>query len=198
MRTHNGFQWELGKEVTTDGDSEKLCNEHWLHYYHHPLLAVLLNPIHAHIINPRLFEVKALGKHLDDKGIKGGCTKMTLVKEIELPEITLNQMIAFAILCALEVYKESTYILWANNWLNNVDRSAIAAYDAAYAAYAVDAVDAVDAAYAVDAAAAYAAVYAVDAADAAYAVDAYAAVYAADAADDINLIKLAKKALKYK
>jgi hypothetical protein len=198
MRTHNGFQWELGKEVNTDGDSEKLCNEHWLHYYHHPLLAVLLNPIHAHIINPRLFEVKALGKHLDDKGIKGGCTKMTLVKEIELPEITLNQKIAFAILCALEVYKESTYILWANNWLNNVDRSAIAAYDAAYAAYAVDAADAVDAAYAVDAAAAYAAVYAVDAADAAYAVDAYAAVYAADAADDINLIKLAKKALKYK
>ena len=131
IRTHNGFQWELGKEVITDGENEELCNKHWLHYYHHPLLAVLLNPIHADIDNPRLFEVKALGKHLDDKGLKGGCTKMTLVKEIELPEITLNQQIAFGILCSLAVYKESTYILWANDWLNNVDRSAARAYAAA-------------------------------------------------------------------
>ena len=162
MRTHNGFQWELGKEVITDGDSKKLCTKHWLHYYHHPLLAVLLNPIHANIDNPRLFEAKALGKHLDDKGLKGGCTKMTLTKELELPELTLNQKIAFAILCSLEVYKESTYILWANDWLNNVDRSGAAADAADAAAYAS------------------------------------AAAYAARAAADIDLIKLAKKALKYK
>ena len=174
MRTHNGFQWELGKEVITDGDSKKLCTKHWLHYYHHPLLAVLLNPIHANIDNPRLFEAKALGKHLDDKGLKGGCTKMTLVKEIELPEITLNQKTAFGILCSLEVYKEKGFVKWANNWLSGVDRTAAAA-----AAFAVDAYAAAAAAYAADA---YAA--------AAYAVDA--------AVDDINLIKLAKKALKYK
>ena len=185
MRTHNGFQWELGKEVITDGDSKKLCTKHWLHYYHHPLLAVLLNPIHANIDNPRLFEAKALGKHLDDKGLKGGCTKMTLVKEIELSEITLNQKTAFGILCSLEVYKEKGFVKWANNWLSGVDRTAAA-----------------DATYAVDAAA-YAAAYA--AADAA-ADAAYAAAYAADAAyyvaahyaADIDLIKLAKKALEYK
>jgi hypothetical protein len=205
IRTHNGFQWELGKEVITDGENEELCNEHWLHYYHHVLLAVLLNPIHANIDNPRLFEAKALGKHLDDKGLKGGCTKMTLIKEIELPEITLNQQIAFGILCSLEVYKESTYILWANDWLNNVDRSAARAYaaanaasnanaaaDAAYAAYA--AADAADAAR-------YAAYAAAAAAAARYAAAAAAARYAAaDAAADANidLIKLAKKAFKYK
>jgi hypothetical protein len=205
IRTHNGFQWELGKEVITDGENEELCNKHWLHYYHHPLLAVLLNPIHAKIDNPRLFEVKALGKHLNDNGLKGGCTKMTLVKEIELPEITLNQQIAFGILCSLAVYKESTYILWANDWLNNVDRSAARAYaaanaasnanaaaDAAYAAYA--AADAADAAR-------YAACAAAAAAAARYAAAAAAARYAAaDAAADANidLIKLAKKAFKYK
>jgi len=183
MRTYNGFQWELGKEVITDGKDNELCNNSWLHYYHHPLLAVLLNPIHANIDNSRLFEVKALGKHLDDKGLKGGCTKMTLVKEIELPEITLNQQIAFGILCSLAVYKESTYILWANDWLNNVDRSAARAYAAAYAAYAAAAADAyaaADAAYAAADAARYAA----------------RANAAADA--NIDLIKLAKKALKYK
>jgi len=188
MRTHNGFQWELGKEVITDGENDELCNDSWLHYYHHPLLAVLLNPIHAQINNPRLFEVKALGKHLDDKGLKGGCTNMILVKEIELPEITLNQQIAFSILCTLEVYKESTYVLWANDWLNNIDRSAAAAADTARAAAAARTARAAAAA---DAAARAAA------SDAAYAAyDAYDA--ARYAAADINLIKLAKKALKYK
>ena len=108
---------------------------------------------------------------------------MTLIKEIELPEITLNQQIAFGILCSLAVYKESTYILWANDWLNNVDRSAARAYAAAYAAYAAAAADAyaaADAAYAAADAARYAA----------------RANAAADA--NIDLIKLAKKALKYK
>jgi hypothetical protein len=204
MRTHNGFQWELGKEVITDGENEELCNKHWLHYYHHPLLAVLLNPAHAQINYPRLFEAKALGKHLDDKGLKGGCTKMTLVKEIELPEITLNQKIAFGILCSLEIYKKSKYVKWANNWLSGVDRTAYtarAAYADARAAYAADAADDYAAAYAVYAADDYAAARAAYAAYAAAARAAYAAAraaYAAYADADIDLIKLAKKALKYK
>jgi hypothetical protein len=182
LRTHNGFQWEIGKEVTTDGKSDGLCNEHWLHYYHHPLLAVLLNPIHADISNPCLFEVKALGRHLDDRILKGGCTKMTLVKEIPLPEITLNQKIAFAILCSLEVYKEKKYVKWVENWLNGKDRT----YAAARAAAAVAAA----------AAAAYAAYAAANAAHAA--ARAANAAAAAAAAAHINLIKLAKQAMKYK
>ena len=136
MRTHDGFKWELGKEVITNGKINNLCNDSWLHYYHHPLLAILLNPIHAEIDNPRLFEVKALGKHLNDKGLKGGCTKMTLIKELKLPEITLNQKIAFAILCSLEVYRESTYVSWANNWLGNKNRTYADAANAADAAAA--------------------------------------------------------------
>ena len=201
MRTHDEFQWELGKEVTTDGNSNELCNKHWLHYYHHPLLAVLLNPIHADIDNPRLFEAKALGKHLDDKGLKGGCTKMTLTKELELPEITLNQKIAFGILCSLEVYKEKGFVKWASNWLSGVNRTdAYAADAAARAAYA-------DAAYAKARVAARAA-YAAAAAAARAARNAYAAAKARAVADaayaaardarDADLIKLAKKALKYK
>ena len=144
LQTHNGFQWELGVERTTDGRGT-LCSEGFLHYYHHPLLAILLNPVHANIENPRLFEIKALGKHLNDSGLKGGCTKMTLVKEIELPTISLIQKIAFGILCSLKVYSESSYVIWANNWLNNIGRSqnyanaAANAANAAYAAYADDA-----------------------------------------------------------
>jgi hypothetical protein len=241
MKTYNGFQWKLNKEVRTDGKNKKLCNSSWLHYYHHPLLAILLNPIHANITNPRLFEVKALGKYLDDNGLKGGCTKMILVKELKFPKITLNQKIAFGILCSLEVYKEPTYVLWANNWLKGVNRTDLAAAaGAAYAAArAADLAAAAGAAYAAARAADLAAAAraadlaaaAADAARAAYAAAAYAAraAYAAaaaaraaaaaadadaaaDAADAaaraayaaaaaaraINLIKIAKKALKYK
>ena len=162
LQTHNGFQWTLGVEMQIDGNSNHLCNSHWLHYYHHPLLAVLLNPIHADVKNPKLFEVKANGKHLDDNGLKGGCTKMTLIKELVLPEVTLINKVAFGILCSLEVYKDTKYVKWAKSWLSGQDRTAYAAY-AAYAA---------NAAYA-----AYAAAYAANAAYAAYA--AYAAANAA-------------------
>ena len=226
MTTHNGCKWELSVPKETDGNSGSLCNEHWLHYYHNTLLAVLLNPIHADIDHPRLFEVKALGKHLNDNGLKGGCTKMTLVKELKVPEITVNQQIAFAILCSLEVYKEPSYVKWANDWLSGVNRTASAARNAAtdaadaddaarYAAARYAATDAATDAADADDAARYAARHA--AADARYAA---AARYVADAARhvatdaryaaaaaryvatryaaDIDLIKLAKKALKYK
>jgi hypothetical protein len=205
LKTHNGFQWEIGKKVQTDGKENELCNSSWLHYYDHPLLAILLNPIHANISNPRLFEVKALGKHLNDRGLKGGCTKMTLVKEIELPIITQNQKIAFAILCSLEVYHIKSFIRWAKNWLNGKDRShsaananAAAAAAAAADAYAAAAnADAYAAANADAYAAANAAANAADAdAYAAANVAAYAANAAANAADALPLIKLAKKALK--
>jgi len=167
LKTHDGFQWELGKKVTTDGKMDSLCNKSWLHYYDHPLLAVLLNPIHADIPNPRLFEVKACGNHLKDSGLKGGCTEMTLVKEIELPVITLNQKIAFGILCSLEVFKEKKFINWAIDWLSGKNRN----YEAAHAAHAAHA-------------AAHAAAYAAHAAHAAHATN-------------INLIKLTERALKY-
>ena len=206
MRTYKGFQWELGEEKRTTIFYSHLCSSSWLHYYHHPLLAILLNPLHGNIKNPRLFEVKALGKHLNDKGLKGGCTKMTLVKELTIPRITITQRTAFSILCALEVYTNINFITWANNWLNNVDRSANAAYAAAdyaattyatnaAAAAAANAADAADAAANATNAATYATkatTYATNAADAA----ANATNAAANAAP-INFIKLAKKCLKY-
>ena len=198
LQTYEGCQWELGFKKTTSGEGG-LCNAGWLHYYHSPLLAVLFNPIHADIVNPRLFEIKAEGKHLDDNGLKGGCTEMTLVKELKLPEVTLTQKIAFGILCVKEIVEDVAWNLWADKWLSGEDRSKDAA-DAAYAAYAGAA------AYAAYAAgAAYAARAAVRAAvrAAAYAA-ARAAARAADAAwaaaaaeKKLDLKKIAKKAITY-
>jgi len=183
----NDTLWREGISHTTSGEGE-LCSAGWLHAYSHPLLAVLLNPMHANISNPKLWEAYGSGMKKSDHGLKIGFTKLTTKKGIALSVVTDIQKVIFAILCALEVYKEPSFVTWADNWLSNKDRSASTtetvpnmasvAYNAAYATYA----------------AVYAAYYAADAATNA----AYAARYAAvNAVYDIDLIKLAKKAMKY-
>ena len=65
-KTKNNTIW--GENVThkTNGE-EELCGPGWLHFYYSPELAALLNPIHAQIINPKLWEAEANGKILDDQ-----------------------------------------------------------------------------------------------------------------------------------
>lgn len=126
MQTYNGFQWELNTWAETSGEGE-LCGPDWLHYYDDALLAVLLNPIHANIKNPRLFECEVEGQIKGDHGLKFGTTKMRLVKEIEVPNVTAEQRIRFAILCSLEVCHDASFIKWARDWLSNKDRSTASA-----------------------------------------------------------------------
>jgi len=184
MQTYGGFQWTLGGWQEAKGNlTKELCSDAWLHCYDSPLLAILHNPIHANITNPRLFEVEVGGETKDDGEIKRGFHRMRLVKEISLPEITKNQKQAYGILCAKEVYKGKSWNEWADNWLNGKYRSKRAARAAAHAAHAAYA--AAHAAHAADAAA-----HAAHAADAAA-----AAAYAADAAK-LDLVKIAEKAVK--
>jgi hypothetical protein len=194
-RTYNNTQW--GENVTHSGTGQgDLCSEGWIHAYTSPLLAIFLNPIHASFSDPILWESEG-NIEKEDHGLKVGCRSLTTIRKIALPAVTTKQQITFAILCAKEVYKNKDWNVWANNWLNNKDRSRAAAYDAAAAAayadsaaYAAadDADSAAYAAYAAYAAAAYAyAAYAAyaDADDAAYAAYADDAAYAAyaDAAE---------------
>lgn len=126
LTTYKGFQWEIGKPVTTNG-TEGLCSSGWLHYYHDPLLAVLFNPIFGNIRNPRLFEVEAEGKHLDEF-CKAGCTKLTLLKEIEVPKITDYQKRVFSILCVNNLpwsytkYSKYTWDKWSEGWLSGTNK----------------------------------------------------------------------------
>ena len=179
MITHNTCQWTLNEWKETSG-KKKLCSNGWLHCYSNPLLAILLNPIHANIDNPRLFEVEVEGNNLTDNGLKEGWTRMRLVKELDVPKITIKQRAAFCILCALEVNKNENFILWANNWLSGKDRSK----ESAYAAY-------------------YAAAYADADASAARSYSAAAAAAAADSAHSaadyfLDFSKIIKKAMKVK
>jgi hypothetical protein len=69
LQTFKGFQWKLGEWQEAKGDiKQSLCTDGWLHCYDSALLAVLHNPIHASIKNPRLFEAEVAGKMKNDKG----------------------------------------------------------------------------------------------------------------------------------
>ena len=181
-KTQNNTTWGDGKEYRTKGGGD-LCTDKWLHCYSHPLLAVLLNPIHADFKNPKMCKVECSGKEKTD-GLKWGYTRMKFVRWIDVPIISENQKIAFGILCAKQIYKNKDWNKWANNWLKNKDRTVIAANLAATYATAI--------------AATYAAAYAICAA---YAAARAAACTTADAAardkTNIDFILIAKKAMKY-
>jgi hypothetical protein len=188
--TYNGCVWEPGEWKEVSGDGE-LCGKGWLHCYNDPFLAVLFNPIHANLTSPVLWVGEGDGEKKTDRGLKQGHTKMRVLNQIPLPGITRTQKTAFAILCALEVYREQIFAAWAAKWLSGEDRSyaAAAAYaDAAYAAYDADAADAA-------AAAAARAADAADAADAAARAADAATRAAADA--EIDFAALAQKAMAY-
>ena len=131
MQTYGGCQWVLNEEKTASGEGD-LCTAGWLHAYTHPLLAALLNLIHADFPAPRLFKAQGtVGK--TDGQLKVGCTKLTLTEELPLPEITTNQRIRFAILCAQQVVSTTCpeWSKWAAGWLSGEDRSQAAAQAAA-------------------------------------------------------------------
>ena len=143
MTSRNNTKWEIGKaiEISKEFSGNELCSNQLLHCYASPEIAVFMNPAHANISEPRLFRIRC-SKILADDGTKQGCKKQTLLKELPLPEISVEQRIKIAILCATEVYKEPNFLVWAENWNTGKDRtatSAKAAYTAAdsasYAAY---------------------------------------------------------------
>ena len=187
-QTHNNTQWgvNITHEVNVKKAKPVLCSTDVIHYYKTPTLALLLNPIHANIDNPIIWECEADQEVAADYG-KSGCFQLT-TKRIIKTNITDTQMhrirIRFAILCAESVLKYFTdkcpnddrpkkAIEAAKEYLSGriIADAAYAAADAAYAANAADA--------------AYAAACAANAANAAYAA-ACAAACAADAANAAN------------
>jgi len=122
--TLNNTLWGEGITHQTNGSIlKKLCTNSWIHYYNSPYLAVLLNSIHGDFVNPKLWEVKVSGFIKSDRDLKFGATKVTTVKEILLPVISIEQKIAIAILCTLHVYKDKEYREWAKKWLSGECKS---------------------------------------------------------------------------
>lgn len=130
-------QWSEGFTLETNGEGD-LCGPGWVHAYTDPLLAVFLNPIHADIKFPLLWECEGeIGK--SDRGLKVGCKKLTTIRKLPLPDVTTEQRVRFGILCALEVCEEPQFMTWAGRWLAGTDRTKAAAAEAEAAAWAEEA-----------------------------------------------------------
>ena len=196
-RTRGGMDWTVPGTVNeATGRGTELCTDGVLHVYRTPEQAAFMIPVH--VLNyTRLFEVE-VPEIVADDGAKCGCKRATVIREVPMPVLTIEQRVGIAIRVSLLVYSEPGYVRWAEGWLSGKDRSADAAY-AAHAAYAADAAahaaDADDAAahaaYAADAAA-----HAADADDAAaYAAYAAHAAYAADAGKSIDLLSIIETVL---
>ena len=202
--TWNNTQW--GENVThqATGQGTGLCSDGYIHAYSDPLLAVLLNPIHANFKNPQLWE--AAGDVALNDGLKIGCKSLTTVKQLPLPVVSLEQMVRFAILCGKVVCDNQNWNSWADDWLSGKDRTARAAEAAwataaaaAWAAWAAVAWAARAAAWAAARAAASAAGAewtAERAAEWAAKAAAWAAEWAAETVLPIDLVPLAHKAVE--
>ncbi len=129
--SNNGkFQWEIGKTYTIEKPGNKMCSSEVFHCYNHPILAVLLNPLHGNIENPRLFEIE-VPEFCNNDGLKYASKSQTLIKEIPLPDISDNQRIEFAIKVVKLVRNYNDYPewnAWADRWLNGEDQSNNAAW----------------------------------------------------------------------
>lgn len=112
-----------------------LCGPGWIHAYEHPLIAVLMNPIHADFKTPRLWEAEG-EIAIRDGQLKCGCKALTTVREIPLPAVTTEMRIRFAIMCAKEVCACLSWNAWADKWLSGGDRTQAAAEVAWAAAWA--------------------------------------------------------------
>ncbi len=123
-QTRNNTQWGPGVTHTASGRG-KLCASAWIHAYRDPILAVLMNLIHANFKVPHLWEAE--GEVGIDDGMRVGCTSLTTLRQIPVPEISTGQRIRFGILVAQCVYHDPKWNTWADDWLSGKDRSTEAA-----------------------------------------------------------------------
>ena len=89
-RTYGGCQWGENVTHTASGKGD-LCSSAWVHAYTHPVLAYMLNPIHARFANPRLWICEGtVGK--TDNGLKVGCTSLTTLRRLDItPPTQVNR-----------------------------------------------------------------------------------------------------------
>lgn len=126
--TFGGCKWVPGKWKKVKGYGN-LCSSGWLHAYSDPLLAVLMNPLHARFSNPKLWVAEGRGKYRNDRGLKCGYSQMRILNQIDLPVIPAYKKVKLAIIFAiLSDYNEADFIAWALHWLDGTDRTMQSAY----------------------------------------------------------------------
>ena len=97
-----------------------------LYAYEDPRIAAVMNPIHAAISDPQLWEAEG-DVCVHEGQLKCGCTRLRVTRKIELPVLTTEQRVEIAIRCALVVCTRRAWRAWANKWLSGEDRTGDAA-----------------------------------------------------------------------
>lgn len=124
--TPYALKW--GEWVTHEASSPgtELCTSQVIHYYGSPELALLLNPIHAGITEPLVWEAE-ISKSVAHDGLKGGAKRLTTIQQVTIAAPTTAQRVRFAILCSLELPQVPGYCAWTRHWLDGTNRTEVAA-----------------------------------------------------------------------
>ena len=128
----NETDWGPGIEHEAVGDpDQELCSDGYIHAYEDPLLGLLMNPVHADICSPVVWESEGAVDKSD--GLKVGCRRLKTIYIVDSPHsaITAEHRVRFAILCAKAICTDPGWSEWADAWLGGSERSADAAWAAA-------------------------------------------------------------------
>ena len=102
--TRGGTQWGPGvRHEAKDPRNGGLCGPGWIHAYEDPLLAVLHDPIHGRYLRhgARLWECETDDADpLREGQMQIGVWSLTTMREIEVPQPSLEQRVRYAHLCA--------------------------------------------------------------------------------------------------
>ena len=130
----NEIRWQVGEWHEAVGNGG-LCTAGVIHAYRSPLLAMLLNPVHAAYTNPQLWCCEA-ETVVEENADKVGVRRLRVMTNVPVPELTSAARVRFALRCALAVYSAPDFVKWAQDWLSGNDRTEAAAWAAVWAARA--------------------------------------------------------------
>ena len=135
--TRGNTQWRENVTHRAEEEGNELCTGQVVHAYRDRYLAVFHDPIAGSYGDTALLW-EARGRVVADDGLKVGCKSLTTRRQIPLPVITTEQRVEIAIRTSLLVYKETSYVAWAEGWLSGKDRTRDAARAARVAAESAD------------------------------------------------------------
>ncbi|MFV1997071.1 MAG: hypothetical protein ACC641_03575 [Acidiferrobacterales bacterium] len=118
-RTRRGMTIEINRTFGKRQYSSDIVSRNIWECADTPLLAIMINPLHAECVRPRLFEIRGeFGQ---------GQNTIHRVGEVILPDVSPEQKLAFAMYCVRSIVPEHAFGAWVERWLANIDRSIVGA-----------------------------------------------------------------------
>jgi len=131
--TYGGFKYKVGQLYTFSSTGD-LCGPGYSHAYLSIATAVLHNPIHIAYDPAILWRAEGvIAAH--EGAMKIGCSTIRLIEPCPMPQVTVEQRVAYAIRLAWP-FGTPAWRTWALDWLNGTNRTLAAAKAAETAAQA--------------------------------------------------------------